>query len=226
MVTEEKDLGVLFDNQLDFGKHIRSIVGRANRMLGLIKISFDCMDREMFRNLYLVMVRPLLEYCVQVWSPYKQGDIDLIEKVQERATRLVPGLRGKSYEDRLEKLGLIRLVERRFRGDMIETHKIMSDREGVRKEDFFRPQVERGDPELFRGRKIFKERPGGVKRQNAFSQRVVNPWNKLSREEAMAGKTSSFKSKFDQMEKDTRRGDREENRGRGSLYKRLYEQLH
>ena len=49
---------------------------------------------------------------------------------------------------------------------------------------------------------------------------------KLSREEVMAGKTSSFKGKFDKMEKDTRRGDREENRGQGSLYKRLYEQLH
>ena len=115
----------------------------------------------------------MLEYCVQVWSPYKQGDIDLIEKVQERATRLVPGLRGKSYEDRLEKLGLIRLVERRFRGDMIETHKIMSDREGVRKEDFFRPQVERGDPELSRGRKIFKERPGGLKDKMLFHKGLL-----------------------------------------------------
>ena len=58
----------------------------------------------------------------------------------------------------MKELGLIRLVERRVRGDMIETHKIMSDREGVKKEDFFQPQVERGDPELFRGRKVFKER--------------------------------------------------------------------
>ena len=175
MVTEEKDLGVLFDNQLDFGKHIRSIVGRANRMLGLIKISFDCMDREMFRNLYLVMVRPLLEYCVQVWSPYKQGDIDFIEKVQKRATKLVPGMRGKSYEARMKGLGLVRLVERRFRGDMIETHKIMSDREGVKKEDFFQPQMERGDPELFRGRKIFKERPGGGKKTKCIFTKGGKP---------------------------------------------------
>ena len=116
VVSEEKDLGVWFDNQLDFGKHIRSIVGRANRMLGFIKISFDCMDREMFRNLYLVMIRPILEYCVQVWCPYKQKDIDLIEQVQERATRMVPGLKGMTYDERLNKLGIIRLVERRFRG--------------------------------------------------------------------------------------------------------------
>ena len=224
VVTEEKDLGVWFDNQLDFGKHIRSIVGRANRMLGLIKISFDCMDREMFRNLYLVMIRPILEYCVQVWCPYKQKDIDLIEQVQERATRMVPGLKGMSYDERLKKLGIIRLVERRFRGDMIETHKIMSGREGVKREDFFQAAEERGDPNLVRGKKIFKKRSNGLIRQNTFSQRVVNPWNKLSKGEVITETTSGFKSKFDGREKDTRRQVREENSGRGRLYKRLYEQ--
>ena len=224
VVTEEKDLGVWFDNQLDFGKHIRSIVGRANRMLGLIKISFDCMDREMFRNLYLVMIRPILEYCVQVWCPYKQKDIDLIEQVQERATRMVPGLKGMTYDERLKKLGIIRLVERRFRGDMIETHKIMSGREGVKREDFFQAAEERGDPSLARGKKIFKKRSNGLIRQNTFSQRVVNPWNKLSKGEVITETTSGFKSKFDGREKDTRRQVREENSGRGRLYKRLYEQ--
>ena len=224
VVTEEKDLGVWFDNQLDFGKHIRSIVGRANRMLGLIKISFDCMDREMFRNLYLVMIRPILEYCVQVWCPYKQKDIDLIEQVQERATRMVPGLKGMTYDERLKKLGIIRLVERRFRGDMIETHKIMSGREGVKREDFFQAAEERGDPNLVRGKKIFKKRSNGLIRQNTFSQRVVNPWNKLSKGEVITETTSGFKSKFDGREKDTRRQVREENSGRGRLYKRLYEQ--
>ena len=55
----------------------------------------------------------------------------------------------------------------------------------------------------------------------AIDSSLLNPWNKLSREEAMAGKTSSFKSNFNKMERDTRRGDRKENRGRGNLYKRL-----
>ena len=61
-------------------------------------------------------------------------------------------------------------------------------------------------------------------RQNTFSQRVVNPWNKLSKGEVMAETTSGFKRKFDGMEKDARRQVREDNSGRGSLYKRLYEQ--
>ena len=67
---EERDLGVLIDHQLDFGKHIRTIVGRANRVLGMIRVSFACMNKTMFLSLYTALVRPLLEYCVQVWSPY------------------------------------------------------------------------------------------------------------------------------------------------------------
>ena len=100
--NEEKDLGVLIDDKLGFDKHIRSIVKKANRMLGLIKIGFSCLDKEIFMNLYPVLVRPLLEYCVQVWSPYKRKYINLLEGVQRRATKLVPELRELQYEERLK----------------------------------------------------------------------------------------------------------------------------
>merc|ERR1712121_377177 len=102
------------------------------------------------------MIRPILENCIQVWCSYKQKEIDLIKQVQERATRMVPGLKGMTYDERLKKLGIIRLVERRFRGNMIETHKILSGREGVKREDFFQAAEERGDPSLVRGKKMFK----------------------------------------------------------------------
>ena len=85
----------------------------------------------MFLSLYTSLVRPLLEYCVQVWSPYKKKYIKLLEGVQRRATKLVPQLRDMDYDERLERLGLTRLVERRIRGDMIETYKIISGKERV-----------------------------------------------------------------------------------------------
>ena len=66
VTKEEKDLGVLVDNKLEFGNHIRAITNKANRMLGMIKIGFTCMDKEIFMHLYPVLVRPLLEYYVQV----------------------------------------------------------------------------------------------------------------------------------------------------------------
>ena len=95
------------------------------------------LDEEIFMNLYPVLVRPLLEYCVQVWSPYKQKYINLIEGVQKRAIRLIPGLRGLTYEQRLERLKLTKLIDRRFRGDMIQTYKIFTNKDDIKRETFF-----------------------------------------------------------------------------------------
>ena len=222
VTTEEKDLGVIFDEKLEFGKHIKVIVSRANRMLGMIRRGFTCLDQEIFKLLYPVLVRPLLEYCVQVWSPHLKMDIDLIEKVQKRAVRMVPGMKNLSYEERLAKLGLTTLVERRFRGDMIETYKLLTNKEGISRNIFFKMRKERGNPELFRGLVIFKKRTTGrLRRKYTFSQRVVNPWNKLRREEVQAIKTSNFKAKFDANEM-RRRIDRRNLGGNRTLFQRLY----
>ena len=69
-------------------------------------------------------MRPHLEYCVAAWSPWTQGDKDLLENVQRRASKLVPGLRNLSYRARLETLNLPTLAYRRYRGDMIEMFKL------------------------------------------------------------------------------------------------------
>ena len=210
VTKEEKDLGVLIDDKLDFGKHIRGIVNKANRLLGLIRIGFACLNKEMFMNLYPVLIRPQLEYCVQVWSPYKQRDIKLLEGVQRRATKLVPELRNLSYEDRLYELGLTPLKERRIRGDMIETYKLITRKEDVDPSKFFQMSTERGNPELIRGKKIFKKGFNGNKRRYVFSHRVVDGWNELERDEVEAGTISTFKARYDIREADrreARRGD-------------------
>ena len=69
------------------------------------------------------MVRPILEYGVTVWSPYRIGDIDAVESVQRRATRILPELRGLDYEARLRSLKLPTLTYRRLRGDVINVYK-------------------------------------------------------------------------------------------------------
>ena len=194
--SAERDLGVMIDDRLDLGSHIKSIVAKANRMLGLIKISFACLDKPMFLNLYLVLVRPHLEYCVQVWSPYKQKYIKLLERVQRRATKLVPELRNLEYAERLKRLGLTTLEERRVRGDMIQTYKFISRKEDIDPSVFFK--MARPRPGAH-GKKIFIQRPRLDVRKNFYSQRCGPKWNILDKKVIEAQKTGTFKKNFDKM---------------------------
>ena len=127
---------------------------------------------------------------VQTWSPYLKKDIRILEKVQRRATRLIHGLEGLSYEDRLERTGLYSLECRRQRGDLIETFKILKGLEEIRAEKLFTISQY---PSL----KLFKARSKTDIRKNFFSQRSVNLWNSLP-ENIKATKTVvSFKASLD-----------------------------
>jgi len=77
--------------------------------------------------LYKAMVRPDVEYANAIWSPYKKGEIEAIEKVQKRATKLVISLKKLPCKERLLQLNLHTLKYRQLRGDMIEVYKIIHD---------------------------------------------------------------------------------------------------
>ena len=95
-------------------------------MLGIIKRNFEGATENCLLNLYKTMVRPHLEYANQVWHPRRIQDIEKLEKVQRKATKVI--LHGKklSYVLRLQALKLPSLVYRRIRGDMIEIYKIVT----------------------------------------------------------------------------------------------------
>ena len=121
--TSEKDLGVCVDTELTFEKHIDTVVNQANRMLGLILRSYTYRDSQSLLRLYTSLVRPTLEYANAAWTPILRRDQILLENVQQRATKLIPELRYRDYEDRLRTLKLPSLYCRRARGDMIEAYK-------------------------------------------------------------------------------------------------------
>jgi len=94
-------------------------------MLGIIQRKFAYISRNCFVILYKSLVRSHLKYANSVWYPKRKTDIDKLEQVQKRATKLIPQLSNKSYSDRLKNLNLPTLKYRHYRGDMIELFKII-----------------------------------------------------------------------------------------------------
>ena len=90
---EECDQGVTFSRDLKFNQHIAKKINNANSMLSLIKRTFEYLDKHSFLRLYTALMRTHLEFANVMWHPYLQKDIESLEKVQMRATKLVSNLK-------------------------------------------------------------------------------------------------------------------------------------
>ena len=196
-VDNEKDIGVIFDAQLEFDKHINDKINKANSIFSMILRSYKYLHKESFLPLYKALVRSNLEYANTVWSPYKLKYSDAIEKVQKRATRSLPELKGLSYEERLKVLKLPTLVYRRLRGDMIEVYKITS---GIYDTDVV-PKLAFRQNDNIRGhsKTLMKTRANKKPRSNSFTLRVVNTWNSLPESVVSAPSLNAFKNRLDKL---------------------------
>ena len=142
-VFEEKDLGVTFDAELTFAEHIMTKARKANAIVGLTRRSFTYLDSKSFTNLYTSFVRPHLEYARCVWAPHLLKHVEILEKVQMRATKLVDGFGNLDYPERLKRLNLPTLVYRRKRGDVIELYKHFHKYDKAIISDSFQPRERR-----------------------------------------------------------------------------------
>ena len=102
-----------------------------------VKRNIKWKNMEVMVRLYKALVRSRIEYCVQAWNPYLEKDKILLERVQRRATKMIEGLGNMSYEERLRRTGLTTLEERRKRGDLIETFKMVKGLNDVDYTKFF-----------------------------------------------------------------------------------------
>ena len=198
---QEKDLGVFITSDCKPSTQCTKAAQKAMNSLRVIKRTFKYINKDSFTILYKTYIRPHLEFCVQAWNPGLKKDIHVLEKIQRRATKLVPKFKHLEYQDRLNMLNLYSLAQRRERGDLIETFKILKGLERTQPSYFF--QLADTDT---RGHslKLFKPRlDKSLKcRADFFSQRVINQWNKLPKYVIGAKTTNAFKNELDRHWKD------------------------
>ena len=197
----ERDLGIQISNNLKSSAQANHAATNANRKLGLLKKTFRFRGVDMWKKLYTAYVRPHLEFAVPVWNPYTEEDINTLEKIQRRATKISHNLKKFKYDQRCDILELTSLKERRVRGDLIQKFKIENKLDVVNWP--YEPicgQPRGGHRGHFK-REIIKN---CAQRYNFFNNRIASEWNKLPNEIIAAKTVNSFKNLLDAYRKDMR----------------------
>ena len=133
----EKDIGVIIHESLKPADQCTRAAWAANCALGQMSRALHVRDAKTWTKLYTTYIRPYLEYSTPAWSPWARKDIEVLEKVQQRALRQITTLGHLSYHEKLNRLGLTTLEERRMRTDMIQVWKILNNHDDVEETIWF-----------------------------------------------------------------------------------------
>ncbi|WAQ96331.1 YWV1-like protein [Mya arenaria] len=195
--NQERDLGILFTSNLNFDQHINNIANKANSIIGLVRRKFTYMNKDLFLTLYKALIRSHLDYGNLVYYPTTKKCKQIIENVQRRATRLVPELKGLTYEERLCELNLTTLEYRRKRYDIIQVYKIVHNIDNIDINNFFTFAENVGT----RGHnlKLNQRQAKKGRRMNAFGIRTVSTWNNLPGELVNSTTLLTFKTNLDKL---------------------------
>ena len=218
---EEKDLGVWIGTNLKPTKQCATAAKSANFAMGQLLRSFHYRKKANLIPLYKTFVRPRLEFAAAAWNPWNEGDIKILEKVQERFVRQISDVRGRTYEERLQSAGLTTLRERRKRGEAIETFKTLNGFNNVDKHAWFQIADETtratrnttsvsDQGEVERKTDILKTESARLEtRKNFYTVRVVKEWNGLPEMVRRQKSVNSFKNTYDEWKNTQHRRDEE-----------------
>ena len=191
-VESHSDLGIVIDRSLKFHNHIR----RKTAMVGSLTTNLlSCtLSRkpEFIMNIYVMHVRPLLDYASQIWNLGYSCDLKLLEGLQRRWTRVISGMENVAYNDRLKLLDLFSLQGRLLRADMILLWKIFQGLSPIKPNMLFQAAPlasTRGHPF-----KIFLPQARLEVRKRFFSIRTIHCWNGLSCDTVCADSLNRFKA--------------------------------
>ncbi|XP_018013046.1 uncharacterized protein LOC108670107 [Hyalella azteca] len=190
----EKNLGVVIDRDLSFKGQVVQATAKANRVLGVIRRTFDCITPEIFIQRYKSLVRPMLDYGHSLWQPRHKTLCSDLDDVQRRAAKLIASLKDKPYPERLASLGLPSLEHRRLRGDMIDIFKYVH---GAYEADRLQLHLHDGRVTRENSLKLAKGQCRLNVRASYFSYQVVSIWNSLPDNVVTAPSINAFKIRLD-----------------------------
>ena len=120
-------LGIIITKDLKWQKQTEKSCNTAYIVLWFIVHNFRYKNKELILPLYKSLVLPHhLQHAVQFWSPHLRRDIDKMEKIQRRATKMFPEIRNHSYHQRIHYLYLISLLQRRLRAQLFEVNELLN----------------------------------------------------------------------------------------------------
>ena len=192
--AQERDLGVIVQNDLGWTANCKEANKKALKMLGLLKRAFGVFEPRVFHQLNAAYIRPHLEYAMQVCSPWLVLDKQLLEQPQRKATKLVRGHWNISYQARLLSLDVFSLSYRRIRGDLILTYRIVNNVQHP-----CRPLLKFSANTHLRGHrwKLAYQHSRLNCRHFYFSVRICQVWNNLPDYVVSAPSVESFKKRLD-----------------------------
>ena len=199
----EKDLGIMIDETGKPGLQCAKAAKKGNQVLGQLLRSIQCRDKDTLIQLYKVFVRPHLEYAHCAWSPYLAKDIEVLEKVQKRLVRQIRNVSG-TYEEKLAKLGLTTLHDRRIRGDLIETYKMLQGLSQVDHSTWFNIMARSSGPQTRLSSDPLALETNVARldlRKHFFSVRVPSAWNALPLPIRQSSSLNQFKNAYDELKR-------------------------